>query len=86
MGRRRLISRRRVGGAPDLLQRETFSRGPTGGAVRGEHTCRVLHVRLNAANLSVGELARYVLVDSERDPPIKRDHYRRLAKLISNGY
>ena len=50
--------------------------------MRGERTCRVLHVRLKAANRSVGELAWYVLVDSERDPPIKRDHYRRLVKLI----
>lgn len=38
-------------------------------------TCRVLHVCLKAVNLSVGDVARKLLVDSEREPPIRRDHY-----------
>lgn len=41
-----------------------------------ELTCRVLHVRLNAARRSAGVLVRSVLEDSEREPPMRRDHCR----------
>jgi hypothetical protein len=42
-------------------------------------TCRVLHVCLKTVNLSVGDVEREPLVDGEREPPIRRDHYYRLV-------
>lgn len=69
VGGRGLVAGGRVGGTPYLLVCQTewdeIARRPT---------CRELHVRLKAANRSVGDVARKLLVDKEREPPIRRDH------------
>lgn len=44
-------------------------------------TWRALQARLNAVRRSVGEVAREVL-DSAREPPMRRDHYEQLATSI----
>ena len=42
-------------------------------------TWSVLHVRLNTMSRSAGVVARGGLEDKEREPPMRRDHCRRLV-------
>ena len=53
-----------------------FSIKPYPGSKQGQLTCRLLQVRLKAVNRSVGEVARKLLEVSEREPPIRRDHWQ----------
>lgn len=39
-------------------------------------TWRALQARLNTVRRSVGKVALGVFLDSEREPPMRRDHYR----------
>ena len=77
--RNRLFARRGICGAPYLL-----SIGLISGLVEADivGTWRALQARLNAVSRSVGEVALEDLLDSAREPPIRRDHYILLVEII----
>lgn len=71
--RNRLFARRSICGTPYLL-----SIGLVGGLIVTDvvgGTWRALQARLKAVSRSVGEVALEGLLDSAREPPIRRDHY-----------
>ena len=79
-----LFARGSVCRAPNLLPSHTVSQGRAGHV--DHRTWRALHARLKAVSRSVGELARELL-DSAREPPMRRDHWeeRLAAQSLAAG-
>lgn len=69
-----LFAGRGVIGAPNLLREGKVSQGRDNQFYH--HTWSALQARLKAVSRSVGELARELL-DSAREPPMRRDHCKR---------